>query len=161
MGGHFEIMEKLAQNKADLQVTDTCGRNAYDYADSFGMKTHEITESCKEFFTKNGLSGTPSADSQINYDSNLTKCFDPKHLMACGASKDLNEWGPLHYAVRFSNQDVVSDLVKEGLPLDTRTKSGYNLLHLAAVSKNIAILNFVLKTMRSRHIPLRGNNLYN
>ena len=161
MGGHFEIMEKLAQNKADLQVTDSCGRNAYDYAVSFGMKTHEITESFKEFFMKNGLSGTKDPHSQINYDSNLTKKFAPKHLMACGASKDLNEWGPLHYAVRFSNQDVVSDLVKEGLPLDTRTKSGYNLLHLAAVNKNIAILNFVLKTMRSRHIPLRGNNLYN
>ena len=41
MGGHFEIMEKLAQFKADLHVTDLCGRNAYDYAVSFAMRIHE------------------------------------------------------------------------------------------------------------------------
>ena len=81
MGGHFEIMEKLAQNKADLQVTDTCGRNAYDYAVSFGMSAHENIESFKEYFKNNGLSGTNEADSQSNYDDlSSTKFFHPKNF---------------------------------------------------------------------------------
>ena len=159
MGGRFEIMDKLAQFRADLEVTDSCGRNAYDYAVSFGMSAHENIESFKEYFKKNGLSGTNDADSQSNYDDlSLTKFFHPKNLLTCRANCDLNGWGPLHYAVRFSNQDMVRDLVQEGLPLDTRTKSGYNLLHLAAANKNIAVLNFVLETMRSRNIPVGGNN---
>ena len=56
---------------------------------------------------------------------------------------DVRGWTPLHYASRFSDQDIIEFLLQKGFCCDAQTISRYNCLHLAACNKNIGVIKLI------------------
>jgi ankyrin repeat protein len=139
MGLKIEVMKYLVKHGANVQAIDNCGWNAYDYAESFNRFHKEIFG----FLLDLKLRETKFEDGQKNYIYGNTKYFNPKHLLACRQSIDVRGWTPLHYASRFSDQDIIEFLLQKGFRCDAQTISSYNCLHLAACNKNIGVIKLI------------------
>ncbi|KAK6522824.1 Nuclear factor of kappa light polypeptide protein enhancer in B-cells 1 [Arthrobotrys megalospora] len=67
----------------------------------------------------------------------------------------LDRGNPLHYAVISNNIEMVALLIKYGVKMNTVTKEGYTVLHIAAAEKNVGLK--MLDLLIANGAPLTGH----
>ena len=67
-----------------------------------------------------------------------------KCLFDLGANINAQGWGdtPLHIAARYRHDDIVSFLLDKGADFTIKTLTGYTILHEAAISGSLVMLNY-------------------
>lgn len=71
--------------------------------------------------------------------------------------RDDNENIPLHYAIKYSNENIIKYLIKNGSNPNITDKTGNNSLHLAILNRNLNIIKYLLETTNI-NINSRNNN---
>ncbi|WP_265034096.1 ankyrin repeat domain-containing protein [Wolbachia endosymbiont (group B) of Phalera bucephala] len=127
------LLDKTARkSKADVEYKNQCSKNWTTLNHAVYNGNVKLSESIfKSFLEKKG---------DINA---LTSCNN-------------DNWALLHYAVHYSNFDMVSFLVDKGANIEIRSKEGQTPLHLAVEEAKQNIINLLLD--RGADIEAKNND---
>lgn len=118
MNNKKQLLLKILEKGAKLDIFDTEGRSLLYYPIKFNYQ--EIIDILIEVDKKNiGL-------SLINI-------------------KDARESTPLIYAIKFSNKQVLKQLLDNGADANIKNSMHYNALHMAVKKKDVSIVNIIVK----------------
>eukprot|EP01083_Nonionella_stella_P089045 248446_1 len=160
-GGHYEIVEYLLQNNANVNCQNSLGETPIVIALKLGKKKDQIDFSKRNKIVQLLLSN--GADLSIGYSSDIDSLGKPKAIHCAVILGDVNILRkllftkssliscldalgryPIHYASKYNKILAMQELLALGSQLEPTDNEGYTPFHVACDCKHIDAVQFIL-----------------
>lgn len=165
--GEFEFCIHLLNNEAkyiDPSKTDVSGWTIAHYASFSNIKLLEYM-AANEKFCYLIMKKTNSLKTCLHIACEFAKHeivkFIAKNFETLLHDEDELGWNALHFAAKGGNLDTLRYLLsRKGMNIDCRTKDGKTLLHIACISKQTSICEFVVSAFSEELLNAKTNKYH-